>query len=207
MHHRSEAAMSPTPDFSKLVPGFDFLQGLVRDAGAALPGMNEWIAPTLDPQQLEKRIEQLKAVQFWLEQNARFVAASIQALEVQRMTLATLRSMNVPMADLRDAFSARVTEPLAGATAPTHAPPPAPVAEPAAARQSAAPKPKRSRKPAESAAAAPAAAEAGARMVDPMKWWGALTEQFGQLATAALKDSAAAAPAPPPKPRAARARR
>ena len=41
--------------------------------------------------------------------------------------------------------------------------------------------------------------------VDPMQWWGALTKQFTELATSALKDSASgttlgaagAAPAPP----------
>jgi hypothetical protein len=36
-------------------------------------------------------------VQFWLEQNTRALAATIQALEVQKMTLATLKSMNFQM--------------------------------------------------------------------------------------------------------------
>ena len=49
-----------TANFSKLVPGFDFLQGLVKNAGAALPSIGQWVAPTLDPQELEKRIEQLR---------------------------------------------------------------------------------------------------------------------------------------------------
>ena len=80
---------SPT-DFARLVPGFDFLQGLMKNAGQTLPHMNQWIAPTLDPEELGKRIEQLRTVQFWLEQNARVLATTIQALEVQRMTLSTL---------------------------------------------------------------------------------------------------------------------
>jgi len=37
-----------------------------------------------------------------------------------------------------------------------------------------------------------AAAEAPAA-VDPMQWWGALTQQFTQLATAAMKDGASGA--------------
>ena len=68
--------------FASMVPGFDFLQGLVKNAGSALPHMGQWVAPTLDPEELDKRIEELRTVQFWLEQNARMLAATIQALEV-----------------------------------------------------------------------------------------------------------------------------
>ncbi len=56
--------------FSKMVPGFDFLQGADEGASAATPGVGQWVAPTLDPAELEKRISELKTVQFWLEQNA-----------------------------------------------------------------------------------------------------------------------------------------
>jgi hypothetical protein len=93
--------MPGASDFAKMVPGFDFLQSLMKGAGAGLPGMGQWIAPTLDPDELSKRIEQLRTVQFWLEQNARMLGTTVQALEVQRMTLSTLKTMNVPMAELR----------------------------------------------------------------------------------------------------------
>ena len=93
--------------FAKLVPGFDFLQGLVKNAGSALPNIGQWVAPTLNPEELEKRIEELRTVQFWLEQNARMLGATIQALEVQRMTLTTLKTMNVQMNDLRDSLTIR----------------------------------------------------------------------------------------------------
>ena len=99
--------MAEAPNFTKLVPGFDFLQGLVKNAGAALPNIGQWVAPTLNPEELEKRIEELRTVQFWLEQNARMLGATIQALEVQRMTLSTLKTMNVQMEDLRDSLTAR----------------------------------------------------------------------------------------------------
>ena len=85
--------MSDDSAFGKLVPGFDFLQSLVKNAGSALPGIGQWVAPTLDPAELDKRIGELRTVQYWLEQNARMLAATIQALEVQRMTLSTLTSM------------------------------------------------------------------------------------------------------------------
>lgn len=90
--------------FGAFVPGFDFLQGLVKNAGAAMPGFSQWVAPTLNPQELDKRIQELRAVQFWLEQNARMLATTVQALEVQKMTLSTLHAMNVPMKDLQQAL-------------------------------------------------------------------------------------------------------
>jgi hypothetical protein len=163
--------MADAAAFAKLVPGFDFLQGLVKNAGSALPNIGQWVAPTLNPEELEKRIEELRTVQFWLEQNARMLGATIQALEVQRMTLSTLKTMNVQMDDLRDAMTLRVPE-----TA---------VAEPLATpAKKAAPAKK---KP---AAKTTAAAAAAAQPVDPMQWWGALTKQFTELAAGAMKDGA-----------------
>jgi len=156
--------MSST-DFAKLVPGFDFLKGLLDNAGAGLPSMSQWIAPTLDPAELEKRITDLRTVQFWLEQNAKMIGATIQALEVQRMTLATLQTMNLPITQVRDAMKI--------------SPPPAPAPAKAAKDRG------EGRK-----AAAPAPAPA----VDPLQWWGALTRQFSDLAASALKDTGAAAP-------------
>lgn len=173
--------MAVAHDFSKMVPGFDFLQGLVKNAGSALPSLGQWVAPTLDPQELGKRIEELKTVQFWLEQNARMIATTVQALEVQRMTLTTLKTMNVQVADLAQAFTLK-----------DPAPPPA--ASPASAAAQAEPRPARpARSSGQTAAAgkkssgAPKAQPAAA-VVDPMQWWGALTQQFTQLAAQALKD-------------------
>ena len=173
-------------DLAGMVPGFDFLQGLMKNSGAALPAMGQWVAPTLDPKEIEKRISELRTVQFWLEQNAKLLGTTIQALEVQRMTLATLQTMNLPMADLRDSLRIKVpaaTPPAPAAPAPTPAPPvdTAPAAAPAA----------------------------GTPAVDPLQWWGALTQQFTDLAAQAMKDTAAtaakpAAPAPPAPPAAAR---
>ena len=91
-------------DFSKFVPGFDFLQSLGKGQPGQMPGMPSWLAPTLDPKELDKRIEELKAVQFWLEQNGTALKATIQALEVQKMTLATLKSMNLDMNAMANAF-------------------------------------------------------------------------------------------------------
>ena len=175
--------MADSLSFTKLVPGFDFLQGLAKTAGSALPNIGQWVAPTLNPEELEKRIDELRTVQFWLEQNARMLGATIQALEVQRMTLSTLKTMNVQMGDLRDSLKIAMpgmpsmfTPPAAAAASE---PTPEPVTVPEPVRKPA------SKAPAEHAAAAAPAA------VDPMQWWGALTKQFTELATNAMKDNAA----------------
>ncbi|WP_395702772.1 PhaM family polyhydroxyalkanoate granule multifunctional regulatory protein [Aquabacterium sp.] len=167
----------PTAAFAKLVPGFDFLQGLVKNAGAALPNVGQWVAPTLNPEELEKRIEELRTVQFWLEQNARMLGATIQALEVQRMTLSTLKTMNLSFGDLTESLKIRLPEAgPAAAPAGTAAPAPAPAPAP--------------RKAKARAAAQPLKPEVPAGVVDPMQWWGALTKQFTELATNAMKDTA-----------------
>jgi hypothetical protein len=162
--------MSDDNAFGKMVPGFDFLQSLVKSAGSALPGIGQWVAPTLDPAELDKRIGELRTVQYWLEQNARMLAATIQALEVQRMTLSTLKSMNVQMGELGESLKIKP----ATAKLPAQADDEAPAA---ASSPSSAPK--------------KAAPVKGGAAVDPMQWWGALTNQFAELATSAMKDSAA----------------
>jgi hypothetical protein len=148
--------MADANAFTKLVPGFDFLQGLVKNAGSALPNIGQWVAPTLNPEELEKRIEELRTVQFWLEQNARMLGATIQALEVQRMTLSTLKTMNVQMEDLRDSLKIRIP----GVT-PDEEPDAAPREAPAKARPA--------KSSSTKAGGAPSAAVTPA--VDPMQWW------------------------------------
>jgi hypothetical protein len=183
--------MAGASDLVKMVPGFEFLQGLMKNAGAGIPGMSQWIAPTLDPEELDKRIQELKTVQFWLEQNARLLATTIQALEVQRMTLSTLQTMNLPMTDLRDALKINLPKAAAPVQAPAPEPARAPAPAPAPTPEAAAPK-----KPAAAA-------------IDPLQWWGALTQQFTELASKAIKDSAAevAKPAPAPAKTAAAAKK
>jgi hypothetical protein len=166
-------------DFTKFVPGFDFLKNLTPGGGAsaassAAPG---WVAPTLDPEELDKRIQELKTVQFWLEQNAKAVGATIQALEVQRMTLNTLKGMNMSFSDLAESLKVKpqaAAEPAKPTYTFTQAEPAQAAPEP---RQDA-PKARKSRS-AQTAAA-----------VDPAHWWGALTDQFQHIATHAMNDMA-----------------
>jgi hypothetical protein len=149
------------------------------------------VAPTLDPEELEKRIQELKTVQFWLEQNTKAVGATIQALEVQRMTLNTLKGMNMSFNDLADSLKAKPQEAAPAAPAQpkysfTQAAPAEPEPEveaevehepePTEAQQA---KPRKSRSKKTAAAG-----------VDPSHWWGALTDQFQHIATHAMNDMA-----------------
>jgi hypothetical protein len=101
-------------NFDNFLPGFDFLKQFAQaNPAAAMPTGAQWVTPTLDPAELDKRIQDLKSVQFWLDQNAKALSATIQALEVQRMTLSTLQSMNVGMADLTAAMAGKPAQPRA----------------------------------------------------------------------------------------------
>ena len=168
--------MTGAGDLARMVPGFDFLQSLIKGAGAAVPGMGQWIAPTLDPEELDKRIGELRTVQFWLEQNARLLATTIQALEVQRMTLSTLQGMNLPLSELSEALRIKTPTPPPPPPPPPAAPPPVPRSAPAAVPEAA-------------AKAESPAASTSAGVIDPMQWWGALTQQFTEIASKAMKDA------------------
>jgi hypothetical protein len=174
-------------DFGKWVPGFEFLQSLTKPAQASAgagPALGGWVAPTLSVEDLDKRIAELKAVLFWLEQNSTALKATIQALEVQKMTLVALKGMNVSLQDMAQAFSVKApAAPSAGsaAAAPAQAPVEPPAAEPPA-------KPRRQSAKARAASAAKAS-PAASGPVDPMQWWGALTQQFQQIAQAAVADA------------------
>lgn len=187
--------------FGKLVPGFDFLQNLASSAakGASqnipqLPNLGNWIAPTLNVEELDKRIDELKAVQFWLDQNATALKATIQALEVQKMTLATLKGMNFNMGDVANAFKLKAADTVlsgvqkAGETAAATAHVVSGVAS--SVSQGAARAKSGTGKLAASPKKGGGNAATGAGVVDPMQWWGALTQQFQQIAASAMKDAA-----------------
>lgn len=186
--------------FGKFIPGFDFLQGLAQSAGAAANPMGrvpQWVAPTVSVEEVDKRIAELKAVQFWLEQNSRALAATIQALEVQRMTLSTLKDMNVSMSELAKSFpfpgaaqadpaaTGNTGWPMGSATAK------AAVEEPLA---SPAPEPEAQAAAQEEPIHAKDQAElpSQAALSQAMQWWGALTQQFQQIAAKAMAE-----PVPP----------
>jgi len=137
-----------------------------------LPSM---IAPTLDVEELDKRIADLRAVEQWLNLNLSMLRTTVQSLEVQRNTIATLKSFSGAM--------------LPSAAPATPAAPP--VAPPAQAPAASAPAPKATKKKKRSAAT-PATA---ALPLNPTVWWNSLQEQFTKIATAAAAEAQAAAKA------------
>jgi hypothetical protein len=185
----SNSDTSAFSGFGKFVPGFDFLQGLATQAAGSaadkipqLPNLGSWVAPTLNVEELDKRISELKSVQFWLDQNATALKATIQALEVQKMTLATLKGMNFNMGDVANAFKLKVADSVGGGVqgmadkAKTFAGlevPPTNFGKKAAPEKS-----------------TPKTQAPAAGVVDPMQWWGALTQQFQTIAADAMKDAA-----------------
>ena len=201
-----QAAAQASEAFANMgAAGMDLFQEWLKAAGNAMPNMGGqaaaaagqaasgkplgnlgtmggWSLPTMDPQELDKRIQDLRTVQFWLEQNARMIAMTIQGLEVQKMTLSTLQGMNVSMDALRDALKARNT----AAAAPAQPTPEAP-AEPA-----------EDAGPGEADQSAQAAQTAQNDLINPMRWWDTLTQQFTHLAAQAAQ-APQVMPMSPPK--------
>ncbi len=172
------AAMTDTLDFVKN------LWGSMGVPGMSLPGL---ATPTLSVDDLDKKISDLKAVESWLNLNAAMLRSSIQALEVQRHTIATLKTMGQTMADAmqqagRQDKSLFEANPYAAFFANADG---AKGAKPEAAKT---PAPAPAAKPAEEAKGAKpdAAAVAAAQMANPAAWWNMLQEQFKQAVTSAM---------------------
>jgi hypothetical protein len=175
---------SDTSGFGKFVPGFDFLQNLAKGASSNIPQMPNlanWVAPTLNVEELEKRIEELKAVHFWLEQNSRALGATIQALEVQKMTLATLKGMNFNLGDVANALKLKAADSVYSGVKN--------VTEKAASTAKTISDVASGTKPAAKARSAPKAATGMSGLVDPLQLWGSLTQQFQQIAAGAMKEA------------------
>lgn len=207
-------------DLSTLIPGFDMFKqmagqipGVGKNLGQSasnpfMPQPGKWIAPSLSIEELEKRITELQTVKLWLENNARLIEATIQALQVQKMTLSTLQDMKI---NLGKAWAGLAPTSSANANAQTPssrksssrtrnktdfdlgAKTAAPARTPSSGSRSKA----HSHSNSPSDAAATAAGEQAAAMQlatgQAMQMWQGLTQQFGQIASQVMQDSQAAA--------------
>ena len=63
---------------------FEMFRRLWGPLGVPVPGM---AMPTLDPQEIDKRIQDLKSVEAWLSMNLNMLRAGIQGLEMQKAGL------------------------------------------------------------------------------------------------------------------------
>ena len=160
------------------------------------------LSPPMNPEELERKIAELKSVENWLKLNLSMLSSTIQGMEVQLATIATLKSFMA-------AGSAGAANPQ-GSTAQTAPPswlsgwPTAPAqpqptpqtqAEPEAQPQAAAAaSAERTEKSGSTAQATPGDAATAAPAAKA--WWDMLQQQFGQVA-AATAASMALKPTPP----------
>jgi len=155
----------------------------------AMPGMGGMHMPGagLSVEDLEKKIADLKAVESWLNLNLSMLRGSIQALEIQRGTLATLKAMGDSMAQAMSQTGAASDAAMAPfAQFFTQA---AQAAAPAAAKPADSPAPP---PPAPSAAAPdtpappPGTEASGAAMPAAVAWWNLLQDQFRQAVASTM---------------------
>ena len=173
------SAASP---FSAIGETMDFMQKVWGGMGmppgnlAPIAGMPQrvpgMLAPTVDVDELDKRIADLRAVQQWLELNAAMLRTTIQTLEVQRATIATLKgisgAMLAPIIGTGETSSATRMPPevTAGLAAATAGPPDTAAKSPRTARR---------RKEPDTPSLAQDA-------LNPAAWWQTLQQQFAQIA-------------------------
>ncbi|KML56247.1 alginate biosynthesis protein AlgP [Burkholderia cepacia] len=182
-------------DMMRMSPfgGMASFPGAAHGLPPSLSSMSDMMAPLTSVEELDKRITDLRAVEQWLKLNLGMLQSAIQALEVQRATLATLRAFG---AFAQSSMSAAEEAAVAAAQAAKTA-----SASPDAAASA-------------SAADAPPEGDAAQQAFDPSGWWNLLQSQFNQLASLAMAqpgmqpaapgdappDAAAAPPEPAAKP-------
>lgn len=175
------------------------------------------LSPSMKPEELERKIAELKSVENWLKLNLSMLSSTIQGMEVQLATIATLKSFmaaSTAGGASAQASGAQPAPPSWFSGWPTAAaqpqsnpsmhtqsesqPQPKPESKPDAAAPDPAERENRARRAAQAtqgdaatAAVAPAA----------QAWWDMLQQQFGQVAAAtaasmAVKPTQAAGQAP-----------
>lgn len=172
--------VSDSLELMKKMWGFAGLPGNLASMAARMPQqLPNMLMPTLDVNELEKRIADLRAVEQWLELNAGILRTTIQSLEVQRATIATLKgissAMLAPM--MKSTTAAAPPEVQLGLAAMK--------TEEATAQSVTTGQPASSaRKRAGKRTVVPSAAIAAAPL-NPAAWWNTLQDQFTRIAAAA----------------------
>lgn len=76
----------------------EFVSRMWNNMGFPLPGM---VTPTLDIDELDKRIHDLRAVEHWLKMNLNMLQMTTQGLEMQRAALAAVKAMSEQASEQR----------------------------------------------------------------------------------------------------------
>ena len=195
----------PMPNAAGMTDTLEFVKNLwggMNIPGIAMPGTGS----SLSTEDLDKKIADLKAVESWLNLNIGMLRGTIQALEVQRGTLATLKAMSDSMTQAmgRPGDNAGMAAPFAQffAQAAQSAPSAPPASAPAAAPKSGPAVPPAAPSAAQAAPAGDAGDAANA-MPAAVAWWNLLQDQFRQAVTSAIPtpgaDEAGAKATPEPK--------
>ena len=72
---------------------FEMFRRLWGPLGVPVPGM---AMPTLDPNEIERRIQELKSVEGWLNLNMNVLRMAIQGLEMQKAGLQAMQQAMTP---------------------------------------------------------------------------------------------------------------
>lgn len=191
----------PMPNAAGMTDTLEFVKNLwggMNVPGVTMPTMG---GAGLSTDELDKKITDLKAVESWLNLNLGMLRGTIQALEVQRGTLATLKAMGDSMTQAmqRAGSDPALAQPFASFFAQA-ATPPSTSSAPSATPQADASTPG-----GESAPADQSAGIAGAAMPAAVAWWNMLQDQFRQAVANAMPPGGGAsapdgdgAPAPAP---------
>ena len=142
------------------------------------------LVPTLDVEELDKRITDLKAVEQWLNLNLSMLRGSIQALEIQRGTLEAVKAFGTAFQSAPGWPGSAFGSGAAFGSGSPFEPTPKPVSPSSTAAASAP-----SGKSAPPLSAAPS--QSAAPGIDPSAWWTLLQNNFQQIAQAALSGTAA----------------
>ena len=79
---------------------FEMFRRLWGPLGVPVPGM---AMPTMDPKEIDKRVQELKSVEMWLSMNLNMLRAAIQGLEMQKAGLhAMQQAMQMGMPQDKD---------------------------------------------------------------------------------------------------------
>lgn len=192
--------MRMTP-FGAAFPGMQ--PGTAQGFPSPLTAMSDMMSPLMSVEELDKRITDLRAVEQWLKLNLNMLQSAIQAMEVQRATLSTLRafgafaqaSMTQPAQESGQTAGASPWGPSASRTASASGSSAFGARGEGSGGAAGATESESATRRAEAAAdaASPGAAEAPG--FDPSGWWNLLQSQFNQLAAFAMTQPGAGADA------------
>lgn len=197
------------PDFND---GFEFLRKMWGNAAGMpaglMPGLSS-MTPPMDLEEVDRRIQELKTVESWLQLNTNLLRTTIQGLEVQRATLVALKTFGNALSP--EAMQSAMENVARAANAPSASPPrrdtrPEPAQPSAAGHDPDADNNEEDEEepipgqppfePSSAGEAAGAGATAGASAApEPAAhanlWWDMVQQQFNQIASTAAAASLA----------------